>query len=105
MSNLSRALKLVRTYHNLNQKEMAEKLEISNSYLCEIEKGKKEITFCILKKYSEIFKIPVSNIVLFSEKIDSEIPRQAELMRVCCAEKILKLLEFFDSRKNKGDLK
>ena len=91
MSNLSRALKLMRTYHSLNQKELAEKLEISSSYLCEIEKGKKEITFCILKKYSEIFKIPVSNIVLFSEKIDSKMPRKAEHLqamaraRVCRA--------------------
>jgi len=64
---LNRALKLLRTYHQLSQTELANKLDVSNSYLCEIEKGIKTPGLDLLGKYAVIFKMPVSNILLFSE--------------------------------------
>lgn len=70
MENLNKALRLIRVYHDLNQKELAEKLGIVKSYLSEIESGKKMLTIPLLCKYSEVFTIPVSSIVLFAEKLE-----------------------------------
>lgn len=97
---LNRALRLLRTYHQLTQTELAKRLGISNSYLSELEKGvSKEPSIELLNKYAEIFKMPVSSILLFSEQIDSRASTGAKL-RVAAADKILKLLEWIDSREN-----
>ena len=62
------ALKLVRVYHNLKQKQLAEALELSPSYLNEIESGKKQVTMDVLEKYSKFFKIPTSSLLYFAER-------------------------------------
>jgi len=67
---LNEALRLIRVFHDINQSVLAERLQISKSYLSEIESGKKSPSLDILEKYSEIFEIPVSSILLFSEKMD-----------------------------------
>ena len=61
------ALKLARVFHNLKQKELAEALDLSPSYLNEIESGKKQVTLETLQKYSDHFKIPVSSLLYFAE--------------------------------------
>mgnify|MGYP003386413563 CR=1 FL=1 len=94
---LNRALKLLRTYHQLKQVELAKRLDIGNSYLSEIENGLKTPSIDLLQKYSVVFKIPVSSIILFSEKIE-EPQKPSEKLRVAAADKILRLLEWIDER-------
>jgi len=65
---INEALKLVRVYHNLNQKKLADALELSPSYLNEIESGKKQVTMDVLEKYSHYFKIPTSSLLYFAEQ-------------------------------------
>lgn len=92
---LNRALKLIRTYHQLKQIELAKRLGVSNSYLSEIESGLKTPGFDLLEKYAEIFKMPVSSILLFSEKMSDE-NKTGEKIRVGAASKILRLLEWIN---------
>lgn len=94
---LNRALRLLRTYHQLTQVELAKRLGISNSYLSEIESGDKTPQLDLLEKYSEIFKMPTSSIVLFSESMGGERPRGSKL-RIGAADKILRLLEWLEER-------
>ncbi|TXT24234.1 MAG: transcriptional regulator Xre family [Gallionellaceae bacterium] len=94
---LNRALRLLRTYHQLKQVELAGRLGIANTYLSEIETGSKTPTIEILEKYSEVFKIPVSSILLFSEIMD-EPHRTSGKLRVAAADKIVRLLEWIDER-------
>lgn len=94
---LGRALKLLRTYHQLKQVVLAKRLEISNSYLSEIEKGDKTPGVDLLQKYAEIFKMPVSSIMLFAEKMETS-DMTAESIRVKAAEKVLRLLEWIEER-------
>jgi len=68
---LHKPLKLMRIFHELTQKELADKLGISKSHLSEIEAGKKIPTIALLNRYTEIFEVPVSSIFLFSENLDS----------------------------------
>lgn len=94
---LNRALKLLRTYHQLKQVDLAGRLGISNSYLSEIESGAKTPGLDLLDKYSQIFKMPVSSILLFSEKIEDN-SRVGEKVRVVAADKILRLLEWIEEK-------
>lgn|SRR5690554_1387651 len=94
---LNRALRLLRTYHQFTQVDLAKRLGISNSYLSEIESGEKAPPLDLLNKYSEIFKMPSSSILLFSESLEGEGKRGNKL-RIVAADKILRLLEWLEER-------
>ena len=89
---ISRALRLVRSFHRLKQTDLADKLEISKSYLSEIESGVKSPSMELLAKYSKIFGIPVSTLLLFSERLNEK--KSSERMRVQAGDKILRMLEW-----------
>jgi transcriptional regulator with XRE-family HTH domain len=76
---------------------LAKRLGISNSYLSEIESGSKAPPLDLLDKYSDIFKMPTSSILLFSESLAGEGRRGGKL-RVVAADKILRLLEWLEER-------
>ena len=90
---IHRALKTIRQFHGLTQAELALKLDMSKSYLSEIESGKKSVGYGLLEKYSELFDVPVSSLVFFSENIETSgsIP---EKYRSVVADKILKIMEW-----------
>ena len=94
---LNRALKLLRTYHQLKQIELAKRLGISNSYLSEIESGVKTPGLELLDKYAEVFKMPTSSILLFSEKMTDNF-KFSEKVRIAAADKVLRLLEWIDEK-------
>lgn len=90
-----RALRLLRTYHQLTQSELAKRLDMSNSYLSEIESGNKVPGLDLLEKYAEVFKMPVSSILLFSETMEGKHKSSAKL-RIAAADKILRILEWLE---------
>lgn len=93
---LNEALRLIRVYHDVRQSEMAEKLKISKSYLSEIEGGKKKPTLELVERYSELFKIPVSSIMFFSENMNKS--GAYEKARGIVARKIISLMQFLEER-------
>ena len=66
---LNEILRLLRVFHDLKLNELAEQLDISTSYLSEIENGKKQPSLDIIRKYANVFKTSPSSILLFSEQI------------------------------------
>ena len=93
---LNRALKTIRVFHDLSQKDLAVRLGVASSYLSEIEAGKKEPTLALLRKYSEEFAIPLSSLMFFSEHIDEGA--STDRIRTAVSNKVLKLLEFIAAR-------
>ncbi len=89
---LNEALRLVRVFHDINQSQMAKKLEISRSYLSEIESGKKTPSIELLDKYSHIFHLPSSSILLFSENLENDT--FSEKTRIAVAGKIIKIMNW-----------
>lgn len=69
MRNLNKILKYFRTFGHYNQKDIAQLLRISRSYVSEIESGKKEPSMDVIQRYSEFFEISVSGIFLFAEEL------------------------------------
>jgi transcriptional regulator with XRE-family HTH domain len=73
MNNLGKILKHIRVFNDLTQLELSKKLNISRSYISEIESGKKIPTLEVLKDYSVNFKIALSAIMLFAENYEEKI--------------------------------
>ncbi|HDR8961602.1 helix-turn-helix domain-containing protein [Burkholderia vietnamiensis] len=94
---LHKALRHLRRYHQMTQEQLAKRLEISNNYLSEIESGKKAhaLTIDLLQRYAEVFDVPVSSLLLFSEQLDSN--RRSEKIRVAIAAKVLKVMDWIDA--------
>jgi len=91
---LNDALRLIRVFHDMKQSDLAEKLGVSASYLSEVEKAKKSATLDLVQKYAEFFRIPVSSIMLFSEKIDTTAGANTEEGRLAAARRILNLMSW-----------
>jgi len=89
---LNEALKQIRMFHQMKQVDLAEDLSISKSYLSEIESGRKSVSMDILQKYSDIFSVPVSSLLLFSENLDAA--KASDKLRLKCANKIIKIMEW-----------
>lgn len=88
---LHRALKIIRIFHDLSQKELSSLLNISRSHISEIESGKNRPSYDLLEKYSEVFEVPVSNLIFFSEHIDDI---EVSQFKNFVATKILDVMEF-----------
>lgn len=93
---LGEALRLIRVYHDLKQKEAAERVGVSTSYISEIERGTKTPTLEVIEKYSRQFDIPVSSIMFFSESL--ERGGSMDTARTFVAGKVLALMQFLEAR-------
>ena len=93
---LNEALRLIRVFHDVSQKELATRLQIAPSYLSEIETGKKEPTLQLLRKYAEEFNIPMSSILFFSEHMKDGTA--ASRLKIAVSGKVLALLRFIAAR-------
>jgi transcriptional regulator with XRE-family HTH domain len=91
---INHALKLIRVYHNLKQKELADALKLSPSYVNEIESGKKQVTIDVLEKYSYYFKIPASSLLYFAEQLDQH-NEKSKVHPI--AAKALKMLDWIET--------
>lgn len=98
---LNEALKQIRLFQNLKQVELANELKISKSYLSEIESGRKSVSMDLLNKYAEVFSVPASSLLVFSENIGIEKPSNG--FRLKCASKIIKAMEWVNERHEVGD--
>jgi transcriptional regulator with XRE-family HTH domain len=93
---LHEALRLIRVFHDLSQRELARRLQIGPPYLSEIEAGKKEPTLQLLRRYADEFKMPLSSIMFFAENIHDCTP--ASRLKTAISGKALALLRFIAER-------
>ena len=89
-SMLNESLRLIRIYWGKTQVDLSSDLGISQSYLSDVENGKKEVTIDLLNKYSRVLDVPMSSLLLFAENIDGHPPMGRT--RMFLAGKALKLL-------------
>lgn len=88
---INEALKLVRLYWGYNQDELAERLELSQSMVSEIERGAKAVSLETLERYSKGLGIRMSQLMFFAEEIEGEPPLKRG--RLIIANRVLKLLD------------
>ena len=88
---ISEALRLLRLYAGLTQVEMADRLDVSQSLVSEVERGTKAVSLNLLTRYADAFGIRLSKLLFFAEEIEGEPP--ATRGRLLIADKALKILE------------
>lgn len=89
------ALRLVRVFHDMSQTALAERLQISKSYLSEIESGKKQVTLELLQKYADTFGMPLSSLLFFTEQVEGGA---RERVRTSIAGKVIKMLDWMAAK-------
>ena len=93
---ISEALRLIRVFHDMKQNEAAEALGLSKSYVSELENGHKAPSMEVIEKYSEVFSIPPSSILFFSESIGRDNADQS--IKNAIADKVISFLKLIESR-------
>jgi len=90
-----RALKLIRQYHRLSQVELANHLDLSKSFISELEKkdGKKP-SVDVLERYAAFFKMPLSSLLLFAENTNDG--KAKNRIRSYTTDKVLRMLEWLE---------
>lgn len=92
---IGEALRLLRIFNGYKSAELAQKLEISQSYVSEIENSKKRPTMEILDKYANVFGMKISTLMLFAESLECDFEAHNEKKQkvALAGMKLLKILE------------
>ncbi|UXR38013.1 helix-turn-helix transcriptional regulator [Staphylococcus simulans] len=94
---IGEVLKKIRLIHTIPAKELATKLSISPSYLSEIENNKKIPNIALLEKYSKVFDLKVSSIILMAE--DYEDKKRKSVTDKFIQKRMINLLNYFSKNK------
>lgn len=65
--HLVQVLKEIRTNMNLSQPELEAKLGVGSEYISKIERGKTKVTLELLRKFTTVFNMDISDILLRAE--------------------------------------
>lgn len=98
---INRALRLLRTFNDISQKDFAEQIGLSSSYVSELESGKKQPTVDVVRRYGEFFRLRPSAILFFSEEIEGEERRAGQKILARAALAILEKIEEWGSEEQK----
>lgn len=66
--NLVQVLKEIRTNMSLSQPELEAKLGVGSEYISKIERGKTKVTLELLRKFTTVFNMDISDILLRAER-------------------------------------
>lgn len=66
--NLVQVLKEIRTNMGLSQPELEVKLGVGSEYISKIERGKSKVTLDLLRKFTTVFNMTISDILIRAEK-------------------------------------
>lgn len=89
---IGEAIKIIRVFNGLNQQELAKSLGISDSYLSQIESGKRTPTLDTIKDVSRKFGVPVSSLLFFSEQLESDEGQVESNSRLAFGRRLLSAL-------------
>ncbi|ODT70393.1 MAG: transcriptional regulator [Pelagibacterium sp. SCN 63-23] len=85
------ALRLLRLYLGLSQKQISSEVQLSQSMISDIESGNKEVSMDVLERYSEKLNVRMSQLLFFAEELKGEpVKTRGKLI---IANRVLKLLE------------
>lgn len=86
---LSRAVKAVRVFHRVSQKDLAKELGLPSSYISEVENGKRAVTLKLVDKYAAYFNMVPSEILYLGENYDNDAIKNSKI-----GSKVLKVLDW-----------
>lgn len=103
---IGEALRLIRVFHDIKQSALAKRIEISQSHLSDIERGRKRPSNDIIDRYADEFHLPVSSIWFFDEQLSSGgDPGRLDRARGVIADKVIDFLRIIERRGSSDDIK
>lgn len=93
---LGEALRLMRVYHDMSQTDLSHKIAMSCATISMLERGTKNPSLETLHKYAQVFNVPVSSILFFSEELQGE--GVTKPIRKTVAKKIIAVLNWIAER-------
>ena len=92
---IGETLRLLRVFNDYTMTEMSQKVGLSQSYISELENGKKQPSLEVIEKYATVFDMKPSTVLLFSETLEiDQVNNQDKKQRVARAGmRLLKILE------------
>lgn len=93
---IGEALRSIRVIYDYKAKDLAKELEISASYLSEIETGKKTPSLELLEKYSKLLGVRMSTLMFFSEEINES--NKITSIRLGMRDKIMKYMHILEQK-------
>lgn len=92
---IGETFRLLRVFNDYTMSEMSQKIGLSQSYISELENGRKHPSLEVVEKYAKVFDMKPSTLLLFSEALEKdEVYNQDKKQRVAKAGmKLLKILE------------
>jgi len=97
---LNDALRLIRVFGGISQTELAQKLGVTKSWISEIESGRKVPTIALLSRYAEVFDLPLSSILFFSEQMENR--GSVEKARSFVSKKVIAILDYIAAKSDEG---
>ena len=79
---MGEALRLLRIFNGYKSAELAKMLELSQSYVSELENNKKQPTMEILERYAKVFDMKKSTLMLFAESLEIDREEMNKKQRV-----------------------
>lgn len=67
-TGIGNILKSLRIIRELTVKELADRLELSSSYICDVEANRKKLSLDMLERYSSALGVNRSTLLLFDEQ-------------------------------------
>jgi transcriptional regulator with XRE-family HTH domain len=98
---LGETLRRLRGIYGYNATEMSKLLGISNSYLSELERGKKKVSLDLLDRYADVFGIRASTLMRFSEEYEGAVEQNRAQLFI--TNMMSKLIEFYGERYEASD--
>lgn len=68
----NKALKAFRVFNRMTQQTLAEKIDLSKSFISEMESGKKPATAQLIDRYAEFFDVPSWEILYLGSAYDNK---------------------------------
>lgn len=81
LKNVGKNIKNLREKSGLNQKQVAEFLDLDQSMISKIEKGERNISAEVIDKLANLFCCPVSSIVYGDEDLTCRVAFRSNLLK------------------------
>lgn len=78
--NVGRNIKCLREKSGLNQRQVAEFLDLDQSVISKIEKGERNISASLVDRLANLFCCPVSSILYGNEKLNCMVDYRSNLI-------------------------
>ncbi|MGN1299564.1 MAG: helix-turn-helix domain-containing protein [Candidatus Scatovivens sp.] len=69
MAKIGKVLKLFRQTKELSVKGLAKTIGCAATYICDVESDRKSVSWNMLKKFSKVYNVPISEIVRLDEEL------------------------------------